>query len=107
MTILARLKMRTGETDEDLLNDLIDTAKDTILSYRFPFDDWPKDDQGNTYVEDRYVDLQFRMALDLYNKIGAEGQLKSVENGITRDYDGSWISKQLIQEITPYCGVVK
>ena len=105
MTILARLKLRTGETNEDLLNDLIETAKETILSYRFPFGEYPKDDQGNTYVEDRYVDLQFRMAMDLYNKIGAEGQTKSVENGITREYDGSWISRQLIREIVPYCGV--
>jgi hypothetical protein len=106
MTILERLKMRTGETNETLLNDLIETAKNAILSYRFPYGDWPKDDQGNTYVEDRYIDLQFRMAMDLYNKIGAEGQTRSVENGITREYDASWISKQLYQEITPYCGVL-
>lgn len=118
MDILERLKARTGETDEVLLSDLIETAKNAILSRRFRFRDWPTREVTSevggvevttteTYVEPRYLDLQFRMAMDMYNKIGAEGQLSHSENGISRGYESSWISEQLLDEVTPYAGVPK
>ena len=60
-----------------------------------------------TYVETRYEDLQYRIALDLYNKQGAEGETGHNENGINRSFESSWISEQLLREVTPYCGAVK
>lgn len=128
MTILERLELRTGEEDTELLLDLIETAKNAILSRRFPFGDWPTrevtetvtavdEDTGDevteevtteeTYVEDRYLDLQFRIALDLYNKQGAEGEETHNENGISRKFESSWISAQLLREVTPYAGAIK
>lgn len=135
MNILERLQLRTGETDEDLLNDLIETAKNAILSRRFPYQDWPTREvtktvsrtvtttdeitgdvttetqeetvtEEETYVEPRYLDLQFRIALDLYNKQGAEGETGHSENGINRQFESSWVSEQLLREVTPYCGKV-
>ena len=106
MDILTKLKKRTGETDEDLLAVLLDDAKNAILSRRFPFGDYPVNASGETVIEDRYVDLQYRIAVDLYNKQGAEGQIKHSENGISRDFESSWVSEQLLNEITPYCGIV-
>lgn len=105
MDILERLKLRTDETNEGILSDCIETAKNAILSRRFPYGDWPVDDDGETYVEARYQDLQFRIALDLYNKIGAEGEKAHSENGISRTYESSWISAQLLAEITPCVGI--
>lgn len=128
MTILERLELRTGEEDTELLLDLIETAKNAILSRRFPFGDWPTrevtemvtmvdEDTGDEvteevtteeiYVEDRYLDLQFRIALDLYNKQGAEGEETHNENGINRKFESSWISAQLLREVTPYAGAIK
>lgn len=110
MSILERLQLRLtdGENvpDDDILEDCIETAKNAILSRRYPYQDWPVDDNGDTYVESRYEDLQFRMAMDLYNKIGAEGEQSHSENGVARVFESSWISKQLLEEVTPYCGVV-
>ena len=100
MSILERLKLRTGETDENLLNDLIETAKNAILSRRFPYGELPD------AVEPRYEDLQFRIALDLYNKQGAEGEKVHNENGISRTFESSWISDQLLSEVTPKAGTV-
>ena len=104
MDILTRLTLRLtengNEPDEDILEDCIDTAKAAILNRRFPFGDWPEE------VEMRYQDLQFRIAMDLYNKIGAEGETSHSENGISRTFESSWISEQLLSEVTPYCGVV-
>ena len=104
MDILARLQLRLtengNEPDDDVLEDCIETAKAAILNRRFPFGEWPDD------VEARYKDLQFRIAMDLYNKIGAEGEKSHSENGVSRTFESSWISEQLLSEVTPYCGVV-
>ncbi len=99
--ILERLKKRTGETDEQLLSDCLDSARNAILARRFPYQEWPED------VPIQYLDLQFRIALDLYNKIGAEGQLGHSENGVSRSFESSWISDQLLREVTPLVGVPK
>ena len=99
MDIIDRLQRRTGEADTALLMDCAETAKAAILSRRYPFGNYPDE------IEPRYADLQYRCALDLYNKIGAEGQLAHNENGINRSYESSWISEQLLSEVTPFCGV--
>ena len=108
MTILERLQLRLGDqADDDILVDCIESAKAAILSRRYPYGNYPVNANGQTYVEARYEDLQFRVAMDIYNKIGAEGELAHSENGISRSYEGSWISDQLLSEITPYCGTAK
>lgn len=103
MDILERLRTRLtdGENvpDEDLMADCVEMAKNAILGRRFPYQEWPSD------IEPRYQDLQVRIAVDLYNKIGAEGETGHSENGITRNYESSWISEQLLSEVTPYCKV--
>ena len=99
MTALERLTARTGEANQDILEDLLETAKEIILSVRFPNSEWPDE------VEDRYKGLQIRIALDLYNKRGAEGETAHSENGISRTYTAGWVSKDLLAEIVPYCGV--
>lgn len=98
MDALERLKLRTGETDTALLTDLLESAKAAILARRFPYGD------GTEALEPRYADLQYRIALDLYNKEGAEGELSHAENGVSRSYESSWVSKQLLNEVTPMCG---
>ena len=101
MTNLERLKLRTMEPDERILEDCLESAKNAILARRFPFQEWPD------VLPAQFVDLQFRIALDLYNKIGGEGQLTHSENGISRSWESSWISQQLLQEVTPLVGVPK
>ena len=100
MDILENLQKRTGEEDDELLAVLLDDAKNAILARRFPYGSWPEE------IEPQYLDLQYRIALDLYNKQGAEGQTLHLENGVHRTYESSWISKQLLQEVTPYAGVI-
>lgn len=107
MTMLERLELYTSESNEDILSDCIESAKHAILSRRYPYGDYPTNENGETYIENRYEDLQFRLALDRYNRMGSEGQFAHSENGISRSYDGSWFSEELLSEITPYCGVAK
>ena len=101
MTQLERLKIRITENTSDIeLEDLLESAKAVILSRRFPFGEQPAE------IEDKYKDLQIRIAVEMYNKQGAEGETSHSENGISRSYSSASISEELLREITPKAGVV-
>lgn len=107
MDIVGRLQRRTGEADNQLLMDCVESAGNAILARRFPFGDYPTNCYGESVVEPRYQDLQYRIALDLYNRLGAEGQIAHGENGISRTWGAEWISDQLLSEVVPKAGVTK
>lgn len=71
-----------------------------ILNQRYPYDDTIAD------VPTRYQSLQVRIAAELYAKMGAEGQTTHSENGISRAWDSADVAQGLLNEITPYVGVV-
>ena len=101
MTQLERLKIRITEKVTDIeLEDILESAKAVILSRRFPFGDYPED------IEPRYKDLQIRIAVEMFNKRGAEGETSHSENGISRSYASANVSEDLLREITPKAGVV-
>lgn len=59
-------------------------------------------DRRNTdVVEPIYSTLQIKMAIELYNKRGAEGQSGHSENGISRTYESSDLSPSLLAQVTP------
>jgi hypothetical protein len=101
MTQLERLNRRLPENDEATNQELLDAAKMAILNKRYPLHEFPVNDEGETYVEDRYLDLQIRIAVELDAKTGAEGETGHSENGITRTYERAGISPSLLNEITP------
>ncbi len=101
MTQLERLKIRIPENNNDLeLEDVLESAKAVILSRRYPFGEQP------TEIEPKYMDLQVRIAVEMYNKRGVEGQTSHSENGVSRSYSSANVSEELLREITPKVGVV-
>ena len=101
MTQLERLKIRITEDVTDIeLEDILESAKAVILSRRFPFGEQP------TEIEERYKDLQIRIAVEMFNKRGAEGETSHSENGVSRTYSSANVSEELLREITPKGGVV-
>lgn len=102
MAQLERLKKRITEKDvsDTELEDILESAKAVILSRRFPFGDYP------TEIEERYKDLQIRIAVEMFNKQGAEGEIAHNENGVSRTYSSASVSEELLREITPKAGVV-
>ena len=101
MTQLERLKIRiTEDVKDNELEDILESAKAVILSRRFPFGEQP------TEIEPRYNDLQIRIAVDMFNKRGAEGEIAHSENGVSRTYSSASVSEELLREITPKAGVV-
>lgn len=101
MTQIERLKIRITEKVSDIeLEDILESAKAVILSRRFPFTEPP------TEIEERYKDLQIRIAVEMFNKRGAEGETSHSENGVNRTYASANVSEDLLKEITPKVGVV-
>jgi len=104
VTQLERLKIQLEIKDNEqdaLLLDLLESAKFAILSRRYPFDDFPMNDTGELILEPRYYDLQVRIAVHLYNKMGAEGQITHSENGISRSWKSGDIPESLLNQVTP------
>ena len=101
MTQFERLKIRiTEKVNDNELEDILESAKAVILSRRFPFGEWPAE------IEDKYKDLQIRIAVEMFNKQGAEGETAHSENGVSRSYASASVSEDLLREITPKAGVV-
>ncbi len=58
--------------------------------------------RNSDVVEPQYLNLQLKIAVELYSKQGAEGQLSHSENGIGRSYDKTDVSIGLLEQITPF-----
>lgn len=101
--LLQRLKVRIpDEQDDELLSEMLMAAGDIILSFRFPFDC-----EESIEVPREYRVLQLMIAEDMYNRIGASGQLSHTENSIGRTWGSEWVSRDLLMQITPKCGGLK
>ena len=88
----------------DIMKSLINdsTVSDTVLRFYLNSASNIICDLRNTnMVENKYVNLQVRIAMELYSKQGAEGQTAHSENGISRTYEASDVSPSLLSKITP------
>lgn len=95
---ILKLYLPTVTETEALI--LLETAKSAINARRYPFGEVPEE------LEKRYENLQIRIAVELYNKQGAEGEVSHSENGISRTYSAAWISEELLSEVTPKAGIL-
>ena len=87
------------DTDTDaVLDGVLADAEALILNRMFPFG-YPE----GTSVPPRYERIQVQLAVELYSKRGAEGQVNHSENGISR----SWAEKSpLLSRVMPHVGSV-
>lgn len=92
MNQLLLLKSLLGnqEVSDDILQFYLDSARDIICDIR-----------NSNKVESKYLNIQVKMAIEMFNKRGAEGQVGHSENGISRTYEKADISESLISQITP------
>lgn len=114
-TLLEQLKIRlkkfsydeeTGVTTFDnsedlLLQQLIDEAVNDVIIYRHYPPNWSKED----IIEDlnKFNNIVLKLAMFDYNKIGAEFELQNSENGDTRHF----VTRQsILNDITPFVTVL-
>ena len=86
---------------DPLLLYLLEQAEGIILNRRYPFGA----PEGVTLsaIHER---IQLRIAVELFNKMGAEGQTAHDENGIKRTWEAGDVSSTLLKAIAPVCGSV-
>lgn len=100
---IARLKvlLSPDTASEELLSFLLEQSAGVVLARRYPFG-LP---DGAT-VPAIYEGVQLRIAVELYSKMGAEGQVIHQENGVSRQFEAGDISPSLLRQITPKVGSV-
>ena len=87
--------------DISLLIFLIEQAEGIVLNRRYPYGA----PEGAT-VPSAYDHIQLQIALELFSKMGAEGQVSHDENGIKRTYEAADVSPTLLRRIMPVVGSV-
>ena len=85
----------------ELLTILMEQAEGIVLNKRYPFG-VPED----ATVPPAYEHIQIQIALELFAKMGAEGQTAHNENGINRTYEAADVSPSLLRRIVPLVGSV-
>ena len=86
---------------EELLLYLLEQSEGIVLNRRYPFGV----PEGAT-VPAQYEQIQLRIAVELYSKMGAEGQVGMSENGISRNWESGDVSYSLLRKIVPVVGSV-
>lgn len=93
MSQLSLFKSLLGSTpseSDEVLQYYLDCAGDIICDLR-----------NSNIVETKYLNVQTQIAIELYNKRGAEGEVGHGENGISRSYEKADVSDSLLSKITP------
>lgn len=89
------------KANTELLISLLDVAEGVVLNRRYPFG-VPE----GAVVPTIYEHIQLQIAVELFSKMGAEGQTAHSENGIGRSYESADVSPSLLRRIIPVCGSV-
>lgn len=100
---IEKLKVLISPDDasSDLLLYLLEQSEGIILNRRYPFG--PPEGASLSPLHEQ---IQIRMAVELYTKMGAEGQLSHSENGVSRTWEAGDVSQSLLKHIVPVCGSV-
>ena len=85
----------------ELLLSLLEQSEGIILNRRYPFGA----PEGVT-LSALHEQVQLRMAVELFSKMGAEGQTMSIENGVHRTWEAGDVSPSLLKLIVPCVGSV-
>lgn len=96
-----RLMLQPDVPSDDLLLVLLDQAAEIVLNRRYPFGI-----PSGAVVPKQYELTQCQIAVELFSKMGAEGQTAHDENGIGRTWEAGDVSPSLLKRIIPLAGSV-
>ena len=84
-----------NETNEVILQDCLLRAASAISERR-----------KSSQMEYQYLNLQIDIAIYLYNKQGAEGEVSHSEGGVSQSYENSYIPESMLSHVVPYVKVL-
>ena len=91
------------DTDRGVLEVYLELAAQKILNRMYPY----KENYDGLEVPDRYTAVQLKIANYMINKIGAEGQIQHIENGIHRNYGSADVPDGMLQDVVPFCQAIR
>jgi hypothetical protein len=103
ITMLRAMLDGDTTTSDEILSVYLELAAYKILNRMYPY----KEDYTGLDVPDRYVAVQLKCACYAINKIGAEGEIQHIENGIHRNYGDADIPEQMLKDIVPFCQAIR
>lgn len=86
---------------DDLLLYLLEQAEGICLNRRYPFGA-----PEGASLSPLHEQIQLRVAVEIFSKMGADGQLSHQENGVMRTWEAGDISPSLLRAIVPVCSSV-
>ncbi len=95
-----RLIVGANASEDELLLMYLADAERAILNRLYPMGD------DEAELPPRYDSRAVEIAVYLYNKRGAEGELSHSENGITRTYENGSVPASMLSDIVPYGRVI-
>lgn len=105
MDNIERLKIRIPQATEAELEDVLETAKDTILSRCFVSIAKATAEEKAKMLEE-HNEKVLKVAVIIYNMRGIEGQISHSENGISRSFAENEGLKPILEQIIPRCNIV-
>lgn len=105
MSNIERLKARIPEATEAELTDVLESAKDVILSRAFVSVEHTSD-EDKTAALALHNEKVLNAATIIYNMRGVEGQRSHSENGVSRSYEEDAGLRSILAQIIPRCHVV-
>ena len=103
VNMLRRMLGEDDDMDRGILEVYLELAAQKILNRMYPY----RENYDGLEVPDRYTAVQLKIANYMINKIGAEGQIQHIENGIHRNYGSADIPDGMLQEIVPFCQAIR
>ena len=91
------------EVNAGLLNVYLQLAAQKILNKMYPY----KENYEGLTVPDRYIGVQLKVACYMINKMGAEGEIQHIENGIHRNYGDADVPDKMLEDIMPFCQAIR
>lgn len=82
--------LENPDVSDAILQFHLDRAKDIICELRH-----------SDVVETQYLNTQIQIAIEMFNKMGVEGQTGHGENGINRSYGAGDVSPSILSQIVP------
>lgn len=102
ISLKALLNIEATDTTQDvLLGLLLDNAEQIILNYLYPYGN------GAETLPAKYTHKQLDLAVILYNRRGAEGEVSHSELGVSRTYENGSIPESFFRGLVPQCGVIR
>lgn len=96
-------QMLDDGTPPNVLEVYLELAGQKVLNRMYPY----KEDYEGLEIPARYDGIQLKVAVYMLNKRGAEGEIQHIENGIHRNYGSADVPDGMLQEIVPYCQVIR